>query len=281
MADYEFTGLGYRRDLEDTDALFAGAQPIESIAFGDFDCKAMGKPMGLEDVIRIENQGQMNSCAGNSFTSVTETCVYHQSARQSIVQLSRMFAYVNGQRYSRISGDHGASLHGVVQGGVNDGLPLEQYADYTGMYYTQFSRQAYDRAADFKLKTRMPCKDADQAYQGLSMRLGALYIGMAWQGQFKNPLYGGIVDNYRESGNAYHAVCMLDWSTVLDEKGYPRLKLFNSHGRGYGVNGISLWSYDALNDALHSPNTVAYFLSDMEFMKPRFDFKKAIWTDRD
>lgn len=269
---------GYRRDLEPIEELLAGAQVADSALFGGIDPKGLGAPMGMKNVIKLENQYQESSCTGNSCTTVLEGCVYHQSGGQVKVQLSRQFAYVNGQRYSRITGDRGATLKGVADGAKNEGVPLEEYAPYTGNYYTQFKKEAYDNAGAYRLKSYVPIRTVDELYEGLYQRLGGAFFGMAWCGQFKNPEAGGHVDSFRETVNAFHAVAFMDWSEEKDSEGYPRLELFNSHGPNYGDKGISKWSRKAVQLALDSPGTVAFFLSETDFIKPRFDFKKAHWT---
>lgn len=281
VQEYDHEGLGYRRDLEDMDELLAGAQAADTFLVGDIDPKALGVPMGMIDVIRLENQARINSCSGNSATSVLEACVYHQSQGQVSVQLSRMWAYVKGQAKNHIVGDRGATLGGVVAA-LREGCCVEELAPYTGAYYTQFPREAYDRAPDYKLATYSQITDVDQVYEGLANRIGGAYFGAAWCGEFRNPRPGGLVNRFHEDpGVGFHATCMLDWCEELDEKGYPRLRLFNSHGSGYGDRGTSLWSRDAVNDMIHAPNTTAFFLSDMNFIKPRFNFKKAHWLDVD
>ncbi len=190
-----------------------------------------------------------------------------------------MFGYVNGQKYARIVGDQGCTLKGVLDGFKNDGCPEEKYAEYTGAYYTRFTEEARQNAKQYKLLSYAPITSVEQLYEGLAKRVGAAYFGMCWTGEFKNPQAGGLVNSYREQqGAGYHAVCFLDWSTQRDRSGYPRLKLFNSHGEQYGDKGKSHWSYDAVRAAIESPNTSAFFLSDMAFMKPRFDWANAKWT---
>lgn len=278
--DYAYEGLGYRRDLENVAELAAGAQSNATFLLGDIDPRALGESMHMENVIRIENQAQMNSCAGNSATSVLEACLWHQSGGQVSIQLSRMFAYVNGQRYAHIAGDRGCTLGAVLNGLKNDGCPREELAQYTGAYYTQFSKDAVTDAHNYKLLSYSPISDADNVYEGLAKKIGGAYFGMCWCGEFRNPKPGGLVDDYYEqAGCGFHAVCFLDWSELKDSEGYPRLKLFNSHSTRYGNNGISYWSRRAVQKAIHSQNTTCYFLSDMAFIKPRFDFDKQAWTD--
>jgi len=279
MADYNLTGLGYRRDLENMDVLQTGALPNDQISFGDIDPKSLAQPMGLINVVKCEQQGMINSCAGNSGSSILEACVWHQSGETRKVQLSRMFAYTNGQRHAGISGDNGCTLKGIIDGFKYEGCPEEQYAPYAAQRYTQFGPKAMQHAGDYKLLTYMPVTSVEQIYEGLAKRIGGLFLGMCWCGEFKSPRAGGLVNSFRSAyNNQYHAVCCLDWCDERDSQGYPRLRVFNSHGPGYGDRGTSLWSYDAMRGAIESDDTSVFFLSDMSLIKRRFDYNNAKWA---
>jgi len=284
MSDYQYTGLGYRVDLENREELYNSAQPRSTVFCGDVDPKKMGPSMKSQKILRRENQARMNSCAGNSITTLAEWGLYLQSFGQINEQLSRQFGYVNGQKYAGIGGDNGCTLYGCLQGGQRDGFPRETFAPYTGQYYTRFSQEAYKDAANYKVGAYIPIHDVDDIYEWLAKRMGGAYFGMAWAGQFRNPLPGGLVDEFWDGDSqGNHAVCVPDWCDAedtphyLDSEGYPRLKLHNSHGTQYGDDGMSYWSRRAMQQALKARDTVAYFITTMEFAKPRFDMKKAIW----
>ena len=287
MSDYEFTGLGYRRDLEDVDGLRENAQAAGSFYCGDIDPKALGKPIGMINVLRQENQGHMNSCGGNALTTICEGAMWHQSGGQVNVQLSRQFAYVNGQRYCNLSGDCGVQLKGALTGFQKDGCPLESSAPYTGVYYTQFSAAARAEAQNYKLAAYLPITDVDQVYEILAKRIGGIYAGINWTDECRNPKPGGFIDHFQENApdwrgeipGGFHAIAFMDWCEEKDSEGYPRLELFNSHGPQYGDRGTSKWSRAAFASMLKAPNSIVYGVSDMSFIKPRFDFKQQHWTD--
>jgi hypothetical protein len=279
-SDYAEAGLGYRRDLEDFVGLAAGAQAQDTFICGDIDPKQLGSPMGLIDVIKGENQGQMNSCAGNSGSSILEACLWHQSGGTVHTQLSRMFAYVNGQRHCGINGDSGATLKGVIDGFQAEGCPKEEFAPYTGQYYTRFGQEAQADARNQKLKSYMAVTDVEQVYEGLAKKIGGLYLGINWVPEARNPEAGGYIHSFRSQGGrgGYHAVCMLDWCEEKDNEGYPYLRLFNSHGSNYGDRGTSKWSRKATQQCVTSNDTTCFFLSEMDFIRPRFDYKNTRWT---
>lgn len=278
--EYTFEGMGYRRDLEDMQGLIASSQQQSTFLCGDIDPRQLGAPLGMFEVLKLENQGQMNSCAGNSATTILEGCLWHQSGEVIKDQLSRMFAYINGQGHSGISGDSGATLSGVIKGLQDDGCPLEEFAPYTGRYYTQFNEQAKQDAQKRKLLSWMPVTHVDQVYEGLVKRIGGLYLGINWTDAARNPK-NGRVERFAENRGAsggFHAVCVMDWCNEKDGDGYPDLRLFNSHGTQYGERGTSRWTREAMHQAITAPNTTAFFLSDMQFIRPRFNYQTARWT---
>ena len=284
--DEVFTG--YRRDLENIASLHAEMQNPATVYAGDIDPKELGKPIGLVDVIKRENQGQMNSCGGNSISTIAEACIWLATGGQTNVQLSRMFAYVNGQKYCGISGDNGLQLYGGIKGMQVDGCCLESFAPYTGSYYTQFSAAARKDALNWKLGGFTPVTHVDQVYEGLAKRIGGLYGGINWTNGCRNPQAGGFIDEFHENApqwgqipGGFHAIAWLDWCNERDAQGYPRLRMFNSHGQQYGDRGTAMWSRQAMQSAIAAPNSIFFFLSDMQFIKPRFDFRKQHWIDCD
>jgi hypothetical protein len=288
MSDYEYQGLGYRRDLENVQELLAGAQVPESFYCGDIDPRTLGEPSGVSEALKIEDQSQINSCGGNSITTILEACIWHQTQGQVALQLSRMFAYINGQQCCNppIVGDNGLILMGGIKSAQTRGVCLESSAPYTNFYYTQFSQAAYAEAKQYTLQSYIPITHVDQLYEGFAKRIGGAYFGMNWTGQFKNPFSNGFVDTFKENApdwygrvpGGFHAVCFVDWSKYRDSSGYPRLTMHNSHSIRYGDMGKAHWSRDAVQSALEQPNTLAFFLSDMDFIRPRFDFKRQHWT---
>lgn len=279
MSDLEFQGLGYRVDLEDVANLRSHAQSIAPITCGDIDPRELGKPIGVKEWMFIENQARLNSCAGNSVTSIAEACIHYATNGQVTEQLSRMFAYINGQRHCGINGDSGSTLWGVLQGLKEDGLPLESLAPYTGSYYTQFKAEAKADAKKRTLNSWIEVTNVNQVYEGLAKRIGGLYLGSCWTPNRSNLPSDNIVRRFQElRGYGFHATCILDWCEEKDEQGNPLLREFNSHSKQYGDEGTAMWTRDALQQCIDAPNTTAYFISDMTIVKPRFDYSKAKWT---
>ena len=266
---------GYRQDLEDYEFLRDNAQYSDQFCFGDIDPRSLGKPMGLSKIIRKEDQSQMNSCAGNSGSTIFEAGLYHQSKHTILLQLSRMWAYIKGQEKSGIRGDNGATLAGVLQA-LSEGCPLEEFAPYTNEYYTHFSREAIEDAPKRKIKSWAEVKTVQEVYEGLAKRVGGLYLGIPWTGECSNP-NNGRIDYYRGMRVGGHAICVLDWCEETAKDGRPYLDLFNSHSKRYGIDGNAHVHPDALQQMLDCPLTTAFFVSDMEFIAPRFKLKDSQW----
>lgn len=267
---------GYRRDLEDMGYLVAGSSAPELYCTGNIDPLNMGQPIGMIDVIKDENQYQLNSCAGNSGTTVQEGCMYHESKGSVRVQLSRMMAYITGQRKAGITGDRGATLAGVLQASKEGGVCLEEYAPYTGKYYTSFSAEAIEDAKKRRLKAWSPVTTLEQIYEGLAKRVGGLYLGIAWTPECSQPA-NGCIERYSYQRAGCHAICIMDWTDKRDRSKRPYLRLFNSWGPQWGDRGTAHVAPDALRSMLESPLTVAYFLTEMDFVQPRFSFEGSEW----
>lgn len=272
----DFKTDGYRRDLEDTGYLSKFATPSNLYCTGDIDPTNMGEPIGMIDVIKNENQFRLSSCAGNSGSTILESCLWQQSKGSVNVQLSRMMAYINGQRKSDITGDNGATLAGVLQGFKEYGCCLEELAQYTGTYYTKFSQEAIDEAKNRSLRSWSQVTNVDQVYEGLAKRVGGLFLGIAWTSDCNNPI-SNCIEHYSAQRCGCHAIAILDWCDKRDRKHRPYLRLFNSWGLQYADRGTVQVAPDALQSMLDSPLTSAYFLTEMEFVQPRFKFEGSEW----
>lgn len=269
---------GYLIDQENRERLRAGSQSNSQFSFGNIDPRDLGKPMGLIDVLNVEDQEQLNSCAGNSITTVAETCLWHQSNGRVKPQLSRMFAYVNGQRVDNINGDNGALLEGCIESIKTNGCPEERFAPYTGQYYTGFTEEAYQNARNFRLLSYAPIDNLQNTYEALARRVGAIYLGIpCTEEYFNSPPDGKLDYYYPKRGDGGHAICIVDWCDEVDENGFPYLLSPGSWGKKYGYKGYRKFKPSALTTMLQHPSTSCYVLSDMQFTTPRYDWHSQKW----
>lgn len=268
---------GYNIYDENHENLIAGSQPASLFTFGNIDPRQI-KPMHLEDVLHVEDQGHLNSCAGNAVTTVLETCLLHQSGGVLRPQLSRMFAYVNGQKRNNIVGDNGAVLEGCVKGAQEDGVPIEELAQYTGQYYTEFSDAARQDAKTRTLKAYCPIRQLQEAYEGIARRVGAIFLGIPCTEEIFNSGPDGKLEYYNPVKCGGHAICIVDVCDEKDENGYPYLLSPGSWNTRYGWKGYRKFRPSAFMSMLNCQYTSCYLLSEMQFLKPRYDWESQKWA---
>lgn len=278
MDDFSDRGTGYLIEEENHEYLQAVSQPANTYSSGDFDPSQLGDAIGMIDVLHVEDQQQLSSCAGNSSTTILEECLFFQGGIKGI-QLSRMFAYINGQHKCGINGDRGATLEGVIKGFKDDGCPEEKFMPYTGEYYTDIPSEARNDASNRKLEGSSQITDIAQIYEGLAKRIGGTFIGIPCTQEIFNSGADGILENYFPARAGGHAMAFVDWCPdVRDSRGWPYLLLANSWGIRYGYRGYRKVSPRAANAMLQCQLSTMYLLSDMKFIKPRYDWKSQKWA---
>lgn len=273
--DFSDRGTGYLIDQENHQFLEAHAQPSNQFTFGDINPANLGEPIGMIDLLQMEDQAQMNSCAGNSGTTCGEACLIHAGVLN--VQLSRMFCYTNGQKKCGIRGDSGCTLEGILKGLQDDGCPEEKYMPYTGRYYTDVPIDAKTHAKEYLLKSWSKIIELQEIYEGLARRVGAIFIGIPCTQDIFNADESGMLERYTPVNCGGHAMAIVDWCKEKDENGYPYLLLANSWGRRYGFRGYRKCRPSAVVSMMRSQQSTFYLLSDMGFIKPRYDWKSKKW----
>lgn len=219
--------------------------------------------LGIDRWMNIEDQGMVGSCAGHARTSVLEACIYHQT-RGTVVQLSRMFAYLTAQKIDGISGDNGSTITGNAQAAEQWGTCREEFFPYPGRYTTKIPKAAWDNAGEFKLRTWRVLRSYDETWRWLAMGLGGVQIGIGWNASCDRP----VMESYKPGGGG-HSVAFLDWTSRRDSQGRRYLKLFNSWGKGWGNAGTSEVAPKAVDQMLDDGFTVFVGMSDMADLKPR------------
>lgn len=267
---------GYNIYEENHAVLQAGAQSASQFTFGTVDPTSM-KPNGLIDVVTIENQQHENACAGHAITTDAEVCLYLQSGGVVKPQLSRQFAYVNGQKANNITGDNGACLEGCLQSGRDVGFCLEELAPYTGQYYTQFSKEAYADAKSRTLKSYAAIAALQEAYECIARRVGAIFLGIPCTDEIFNSPSNGLLEFYNPSRTGGHALAIVDICDEKDDKGMPYFLLANSWGTQYGFRGFRKVRPSAFLSMLRCSYTSCYAVSEMSFLKPRYDWESQKW----
>lgn len=265
----------WRREAEDWAAMTAGAQNASQFMVNDFDPAKLGASLGVCERLKVENQGNENSCAGHAITTVCESDILLASDFTVDLQLSRAFAYAEGQRKCGLIGaDQGCAISGVVQAANEVGICLESSAPYTGNYYTRFTQAAYTEAKTHTLKSYIPITSLEQIYLFLAQRNGGAILGINWNNACRS-LVNNCIVNWRDQGTAggLHAVPIVDWCDKRrDKRNWPFLKLPNSWDKSYGDNGVAYVEPASLEAMIKSSMFAGYLVSGMSFIRPRVDW---------
>lgn len=261
------------------------SQSPRQFCSSDFDPAKLGKPLGVGAKLRTENQGQTNCCAAHMITTLAESCILLASEFATSEQLSRMYAMITGQIVWQGSpqGDVGCSIEGVVRAAAEVGICRESTMPWTGQYYTRIPPAAADEAKLFKLGSHIEATSVLQVYEFLAQRNGGLALGVNWNDYCRNPKADGRIESWQEQidwrGNpigGLHAVPIVDWSDQFyDGRGWPYFELDNSWGDSYGNRGKVYLSPTVLELMLRGRYSAAFLVSDMTFIKPRFDWRKG------
>lgn len=253
---------GWRLDKEDRQSL----AKFSYRPWRDRIQKVYGYPEELAPQVwhRVENQGQQGACQGHANTSGAEFC--YRIALQSldpVLQFSRQAAYIWTQEIDGIKGDSGSTIDGGAKMGKTRGYPLESLWQYTGRYVTRPTGDYQAVINDAKgrlLRTTAVMTSYDDVFLFLSSGLGAVEIGITWNGSMNH----AVVETYdwvaRGGG---HALVFLGWSKKRDKKGRPYLWLANSWGTSWGNKGYAEVSPQAVTEMFKSRYTVMIGLSDM------------------
>lgn len=277
QADFAFQyATGYNIYDEDHGSLMGKAQSASQFTFGNIDPTQI-KPIGAIDILNVEDQLQLSSCAGNSFSTIIEWCLWLQSGGVLKPQLSRMFAYIMGQIKCGINGDRGATLEGCIEACKEKGLCLEELAAYTGQYYTSFSAAAFADALTRKLVNFAAIRTLQEAYEFIARRVGGIFLGIPCTNEIFNAPADGKLDYYYPQKVGGHAICIVDTCEERDENGYPYLLSPGSWGKKYGYRGYRKIKPSAFMSMLNCQYTSCYGLSELAFLKPRYDWSSQLW----
>ena len=167
--------------------------------------------------IKIEDQGQIGSCAGNALTSAGEICERNEHAGQKYRQFSRLAAYQIGKRRDGIRGDGGMTIDSGVWYGTQHGFALESdypYPNPPNYPGDKIGQNAFGSV--FKIPSARVIRDLDSFMQWLTTNQGPIYIGMRWTKWCDaDPNYIttflGPQRNDRHGGG--HAVFFYGWTT--------------------------------------------------------------------
>lgn len=258
------SGLGYRLADERRAELQARAKPLGLMSF------SAPPEIDHRGWLNVENQGPIGSCVGNALASVLECCNYIATAG-GVVQLSRMFAYLESQKASGYFGsDNGATIDGAALAASRVGICLEATMPYPNpvRYVTTIPQAATVEAAGHRLKTHAVMRSYADVFNFLGSGVGAVEIGINWtQGLAQ---CSGVAETNNIGGRSLggHALALVGYSKRQDSSGRQYIWLVNSHGRQWGNQGWAEIAPNVIDYWLRNGETMIGF-SDLESFGPR------------
>jgi len=170
---------GYDHLREDFDSLARESGEYAPICQEVKDLPESFDPRGW---LRIENQGSWPSCGGHALSSVMEVVNYFATGG-SVIQLSRMFAWVESQRiYGTPSPRDGITIDAAVKVSKKLGLPLEETVPYqVGDWKADYDESVYMEASKYRTLHSYAMKSYEDCLDFLRGGIGAIIIGIPWQ----------------------------------------------------------------------------------------------------
>jgi len=212
----------------------------------------------LPDWIKIEDQGQIGSCAGVSNSSSGEICRRNELRGQDYLQFSGFAAYQIAKERDGIRGDRGSTISSGVWYATQHGYARESAYPYPRQYTAGIPQVA--RESVFKVENAVAIKDPQSFYDWILTNQGPIFIGMRWtQHMDKQDVietFLGPQRNDRHGGG--HAVFFYGWTT-LKSAVYPIL--WNSWSKRWGREGKKPVSNTAITEILGDRMTVAVGLT--------------------
>lgn len=263
-------GLGWLRDDEHLHAsqLMAITQPLTVCAPPASQIPASFDPSFL----KVENQGQTNTCSAHAVTTAAEGC-YYIATRGQGQQFSRRAAYAWAKEvdYSSPNQDGGATISAVALVAQRIGFCTESLVPwYPGGRYVRGvpnEMQAKDEAAKRKCGSLADLRTYDQLDQWLTSGAGWVVAGIDWTSGWA-ALLGADSIATMPGGMILggHAICFGGWATRAGER-WPYL--INSHGEQWGQRGKILVSPRVVDTLVRNSRFGFKGLSDLSVPEAR------------
>lgn len=272
---------GYAIELEDRDLLRSTAVKANMLMMGDIPERVDPRQHILfkENWLKVENQGQIGSCQGQSLTECGEYC--YTIATGKVIQLSRMHAYLKSQIEDGIRGDRGSTLSGGTKAFLK-GICLESIGPYPRNYpgWGWITKEMEENGKEYILRSHVEMKVAEDVKRFIGSGMGIVQIGISW-GNEMSPDSNGCIRRFTGAGGGGHAVTFTGYLPDSDvgfksTHGWWAL-LKNSWSTSWGKQGFAYVDSGAVAQMLRHRFTVMYGRSDMSVPKPRVidvDFTK-------
>lgn len=272
---------GYAIDQEDIAALDSTSTPATYSSVGDEPERVDPRksPLATDGWLKVENQGSIGSCQGQSLTENGEYC--YAVATGGVLQFSRMFAYLISQMFDGIRSDRGSTLSGGTKAARDVGFCLEKDAPYPSRYpgWGWVTDAMKEQAKKYRLQTHTRIRSADETKKYIASGIGIVQIGIRW-GRAMNPDSSGCIRRFYIGGGG-HAVVFCGYVPDGDigqrsSRGYWLL-LKNSWSERWGKRGYCYVDPSAVDQMIASSGSVFIGRSDMDTPSPRpvpVDFTK-------
>lgn len=258
MSENRFTGYDIlqhgERDNEQLDQCSIDFDPPQGV----FNTLTELNPISF---LRMENQGQWPSCTGNAITTCAE-CIGGLQAGSwaEIPQLSRRFSWENGQQkwMGRVDHRQGCTIAHVVLAAIQDGICTEQTVPYEFSRRDILTGSAYREAKQFRVQNQVEITSAGEARSFLAGGYGSIIAGVLWTRRMSQCTGRMTLRDVKEDGSrGGHAVPFVGFTPAGD------FLLPNSHGAGWGNNGVAEVTPEAFEYLCSRPYTVMRGVTDL------------------
>lgn len=226
MSDF-FTG--YDPTLERRDEIANSSTPM-LFSMRDFQAPEEIDPRGM---IRHDDQGNMGSCGGHGNTNAAEYVWALADKKYSDAkQLSRLFAYLEAQRFDGLLGrDAGSTISGGLRVAKEIGYLEEKHLKYFTPYpanaRTLITNEMRKLAEPFKIRSHTWLDSYDAIFQYIASGAGACFVGTLWNNSFY--AQNGVLESVNLRSGGGHAYCFAGYSKRKDSKGRNYIWRKNSH----------------------------------------------------
>lgn len=202
---------------------------------GSYQSLDYPKELDPRPIVRVEDQGNRNSCVGHGLSSCGEICAWIDSGGVLEIEFSRWGAYIWSQQMGGMAGrDNGATISGAIKAAAEIGFCPESlwpYPPSNAGYSTKEPAGVRQAAAPYLLMAHTNPNNYAQGFEWINQGKGPLLIGVDWtQGLANNT---GDVTLADVRGRSLGGHCMFLWGWDAD----GLLYLGNSHTEGWGQRG--------------------------------------------
>lgn len=212
--------------------------------------------------LKIENQNPLKSCYGHAGSSSLEVLNWIATGGE-VIQVSRMYVYLMGQRVDGIRGDEGATIEGGIRSLKKDGGCLEDSLRYTGRYFSDVPNGCITEGRKHLLKNATKMTTVEQMDAYLRSGTGVILMGIDCDDSVMNCGADGVID--RPHGQSYggHALCLI----AIDEDG--NYEGPGSWGEQYAAQGWTTWTRQRMQQVCRDPQQEVWGISDFQYGEQR------------